>query len=85
LLFDGGIENISKSHERKEKTMKRVLIMLWVVVLSVTIAVPAAQAADDMATKLNAVLAKGPEAKFSGTGRRRAGHDQREEDRFRGC
>jgi len=44
--------------------MKRALIMLWVVVLAVTMVVPLASAADDMAAKLNAVLSKGGEAKF---------------------
>lgn len=44
--------------------MKRVLVMLWVMVLAVAIVVPIASAADDMAAKLNAVLSKGAEAKF---------------------
>jgi len=44
--------------------MKRVLVMLWVVIFVVTIVVPVAFAADDMAAKLNAVLSKGGEAKF---------------------
>ncbi len=44
--------------------MKRMLVMLWVAVLAVTMAIPVASAADDMATKLNAVLSKGAEAKF---------------------
>lgn len=44
--------------------MKRLLVMLWVVVLAVAIVVPVAFAADDMAAKLNAVLSKGGEARF---------------------
>ncbi|MGE5172994.1 MAG: rhodanese-like domain-containing protein [Betaproteobacteria bacterium] len=44
--------------------MKRILIMLWVVVLAVTVVIPVASAADDMATKLNAVMSKAPGAKF---------------------
>lgn len=43
--------------------MKKILVMLWVVVLAAAIAVPAASA-DDMANKLNAVLSQGPQAKF---------------------
>lgn len=44
--------------------MKRVLVMVWVVVLAATLAAPAAFGADDMAAKLGAVLSKGPETKF---------------------
>jgi rhodanese-related sulfurtransferase len=44
--------------------MKRLLVMLWVVVLAVTMVAPLASAADDVAAKLNAVLSKGAEAKF---------------------
>ena len=44
--------------------MKRVLVMLWVVVLAVAIVVPFASAADDMAAKLNSVLSKGADTKF---------------------
>jgi rhodanese-related sulfurtransferase len=44
--------------------MRKVLVVLWLLVLAVVVAVPAASAADDMAAKLNAVLSKGPEAKF---------------------
>ena len=44
--------------------MKRVLVILWVMVLAVAIVVPIASAADDMAAKLNAVLSKSTEAKF---------------------
>ena len=44
--------------------MKKLSIMLLVVVLAVTIAVPITSAADDMSGKLNAVLSQGPQAKF---------------------
>ena len=44
--------------------MKKIVVMLWVVILAVAISVPMASAADDMAKRLNDVLAKGPEAKF---------------------
>lgn len=44
--------------------MKKVLVMLWVVVLALSVAAPAASAAGDMAAKLNAVMAKGPEVRF---------------------
>lgn len=44
--------------------MKKALVMLWVVVLAVTTAVPMASAADDMAAKLNAVMSKSTDAKF---------------------
>src|SRR5512147_482562 len=57
----GKFQNLN---EREEMTMKRVLIMVWVVVLAATLAAPAAFGADDMAAKLGAVLSKGPETKF---------------------
>ena len=44
--------------------MKKVLVIMWVLILAVAIAIPAASAADDMAAKLNAVLSKGTETKF---------------------
>lgn len=44
--------------------MKKVLIMLWVVVIALSVAAPGASAADDMAAKLNAVMMKGTETKF---------------------
>lgn len=44
--------------------MKKVLVMLWVVVIAFSVAVPGAFAADDMAAKLNAVMMKGTETKF---------------------
>jgi len=44
--------------------MKKVLVAMWVLILAVAVAIPAASAADDMAAKLNAVLSKGPETKF---------------------
>jgi rhodanese-related sulfurtransferase len=44
--------------------MKKVLIMLWVVVITLSVAAPGAFAADDMAAKLNAVMMKGTETKF---------------------
>ncbi len=44
--------------------MKKALVMLLVGMLALTVAIPAAFAADDMAGKLNAVLSKGPETKF---------------------
>jgi len=44
--------------------MKRVLVMLWVMVLAATIVVPIASAADPMAAKLNAVMSQGPETRF---------------------
>lgn len=44
--------------------MKKIVVMLWVVVLTVAVAVPFASAADDLGAKLNAVLSKGPETKF---------------------
>lgn len=43
--------------------MKKILVLLWVVVLAAAIAVPAASA-DDTANKLNAVLSQAPQAKF---------------------
>lgn len=44
--------------------MKKILVMLLVVVLSVAIAVPITSAADDLAGKFNAILSGGPAAKF---------------------
>jgi rhodanese-related sulfurtransferase len=44
--------------------MKKVLVMLWVVVIALSVAAPGASAADPMASKLNAVLSKGPETRF---------------------
>ncbi|HXY53275.1 MAG TPA: rhodanese-like domain-containing protein [Nitrospirota bacterium] len=44
--------------------MKKILFVMWVLILAVAVTIPAASAADDMAAKLNAVLSKGPEAKF---------------------
>ena len=44
--------------------MKKVLVMLWIVVIALSIAVPVASAADDMAAKLNAAMSKGTETKF---------------------
>jgi rhodanese-related sulfurtransferase len=44
--------------------MKKILVMLCIVVLAVSVSIPAASAADDMAKKLNDVLSKGPEAMF---------------------
>ncbi len=44
--------------------MKKVLVVVWAIVLTVAFTIPAAPAADDMAAKLNAVLSKGPETKF---------------------
>jgi rhodanese-related sulfurtransferase len=44
--------------------MKKVLVVMWVLVLAVAVAIPPASAADDMAAKLNAVLSKGTETKF---------------------
>ena len=44
--------------------MKKVLVMLWAVVIALSVAAPGASAADDMAAKLNAVMSKGTEIKF---------------------
>ncbi|HSA78780.1 MAG TPA: rhodanese-like domain-containing protein [Nitrospirota bacterium] len=44
--------------------MKKILIMMCIVILAVSVSIPAASAADDMAKKLNDVLSKGPDAKF---------------------
>ncbi len=44
--------------------MKKGLVFIWIVVLLGAVAVPVSSAADDMAGKLNAVLAKGAEARF---------------------
>lgn len=44
--------------------MKKILVLLWVVMIALSVAVPGASAADDMAAKLNAVMSKGPETKF---------------------
>ena len=44
--------------------MKKVLVIMWVLILAVAIAIPAASAADDMAAKLNAELSKSTETKF---------------------
>ncbi len=44
--------------------MKKRIVMLLVLVLSVSVAVPASWGADDMASKLNAVLSKGAQVKF---------------------
>jgi rhodanese-related sulfurtransferase len=44
--------------------MKKILVMLWVVVLAVAVAVPVASAADDMAAKLNTVMSQAPGARF---------------------
>jgi len=44
--------------------MKKVLVLLGVLVIALSVAVPGAYAADDMAAKLNAVMSKGPENKF---------------------
>lgn len=44
--------------------MKKVLVMLWVMVIALSVAAPGAFAADDLAAKLNAVLSKGTETKF---------------------
>jgi len=44
--------------------MKKILVMLWIVVIALSVAVPGTYAADDMAAKLNTVMSKGPENKF---------------------
>jgi len=44
--------------------MKKILVMLWVVIIALSVTVPGASAADDMAAKLNAVMSKGTETKF---------------------
>lgn len=44
--------------------MKKILIMMCIVVLAVSVSIPAASAADDMAKKLNDVLSKAPSVKF---------------------
>jgi rhodanese-related sulfurtransferase len=44
--------------------MKKVLVVMWVLILAMAVSSPAASAADDMAAKLNAVLSKSPETKF---------------------
>lgn len=44
--------------------MKRLAVIIFAVILSVSLAVPASYAADDMAAKLNAVLSKSAEEKF---------------------
>jgi rhodanese-related sulfurtransferase len=44
--------------------MKKVLVVMWVLVLAMAVAIPTASAADDMAAKLNAVLSKATETKF---------------------
>jgi len=44
--------------------MKKILVMLWAVVLAVLIAAPFAVAADDLAAKMNAIMAKSTEVKF---------------------
>lgn len=44
--------------------MKKVLVMLWVVVIALSVAAPGVYAADDMAAKLNAVLSKATDNKF---------------------
>ena len=51
-------------YQEKENAMKKILVMLWVVVLAVAVAVPVASAADDMAAKLNTVMSQAPGAKF---------------------
>jgi len=44
--------------------MKKVLVMLWVVVIALSVAVPGASAADDLAAKMNAIMAKSTEVRF---------------------
>ncbi len=44
--------------------MKRILVVLFVIVLAAVAVAPAASAADDMASKLNTVLSAAPSAKF---------------------
>ncbi len=44
--------------------MKKIAVVLFAVVLAAAVALPAAYPADDLAGKLNAVLAAAPQAKF---------------------
>jgi rhodanese-related sulfurtransferase len=44
--------------------MKKVLVMLWVVVIALSVAAPGASAADDLAAKMNAIMAKSTETRF---------------------
>jgi len=44
--------------------MKKMLIMLWVVVIALSVAAPVAFAADDLAAKMNAIMAKSTEVRF---------------------
>ena len=44
--------------------MKRGIAVIVVVVAALSLAVPFASAADDLAAKMNAIMAKGPETKF---------------------
>jgi len=44
--------------------MKKVLVMLWVVVIALSVAAPGASAADDLAAKMNAIMAKSTEVRF---------------------
>lgn len=49
---------------KKEGSMKKISVMLFVVVLAVALAVPITSSAEDMAGKLNAILSGGPAARF---------------------
>jgi rhodanese-related sulfurtransferase len=64
VLPAGDKEKFQNLNEWEEKTMKKVVVVLWAVVLVAALAVPAAFGADDMAAKLSSVLSKGPETKF---------------------
>jgi rhodanese-related sulfurtransferase len=44
--------------------MKKVVVMMWVVVIALSVAAPEVSAADDMAAKLNAIMAKSTEVRF---------------------
>jgi rhodanese-related sulfurtransferase len=44
--------------------MKKVLVMLWVVVIALSVAAPVAFAADDLAAKMDAIMVKSTEVKF---------------------
>jgi len=44
--------------------MKKVLVMLWLVVIALSFAAPGASAADDLAAKMNAIMVKSTEVRF---------------------
>jgi len=44
--------------------MKKVLVMLWVVVIALSVTATGASAADDLAAKMNAIMTKSTEVRF---------------------